>query len=165
MLALVTTVTLVFPLFLANSKAARQIRSAPGRVSTLKSTARSSSTWIPLLPQMYSPSIFSRKKVQSMPFSGIRTGRTAAYSWRARRNRLLALTILGQGSPDRGVTKGPFTSTSQALQASSTSAGRLSFFWARSSMVMPGMVRNSTLPEAISSFNRYLATRRACSMM
>ena len=77
-LAFVATVMLVFPLLLAYSNAFRNSRSAPGLERILKSMARSSPTQIPLLPQMYSPSIFSLKKVQSMPFSGIRMGRTAA---------------------------------------------------------------------------------------
>ncbi len=75
--AFVTMVTFFLPFFLANSNAARAILSLPCLVCTLKSTARSSFTWIPLFPQIYSPSIFSRKKVQSMFLSGILIGRTA----------------------------------------------------------------------------------------
>ena len=112
MLPLVTTVTFFFPFFLAKSKAARAMRSAPGFVRTLKSMARSSLTSMPLLPQMYSPSMFSRKKVQLMPLSGILMGRTAAKRFRPRRSREFALTRFGRPSPALGVTKGPFTRTS-----------------------------------------------------
>ena len=71
------------------------MRSAPGFVRTLKSMARSSLTSMPLLPQMYSPSMFSRKKVQLMPLSGILMGRTAAQRFRPRRSREFALTRFG----------------------------------------------------------------------
>ena len=163
-LALVTTVTLCLPFLRAKSKAARAMRSAPGFVQTLKSMASSSPTRMPRLPRMYSPSMFSRKKVQSMPLSGMRMGRTAAKSWSSLLSRLLAETRLGRPSPARGVMKGPLTSTSHSLQAARTSSGRLCILATRFSMVMPSMVRNSILPEATSSLTSSLATRRACSI-
>ena len=58
--ALVTIAILVLPLFLANSKAARAMRSVPGTVVTLKSIVRLSGSSMPRLPRTYSPSVFSR---------------------------------------------------------------------------------------------------------
>ena len=120
---------------------------------------------MPLLPQIYSPSIFSRKNVQSMFLSGIATGRTAANRSNERRSRLLALTMFGHSSPGRGVTIGPFSSTSHCLTCSSTLSGRLCPRRARSSMVIPLTGRNSSLPAAISSFARNSSTRNACCIM
>ena len=117
------------------------------------------------MPQIYSPSIFSRKKVQSMPFSGILMGRTAAYKSRDRRSMLLAEIRLGHGSPALGVTIGPFNSTSHCFTCSSTHSGRLCRRAARFSMVMPSMWRISIFPLSISGFIRVSSTRRACFMM
>ena len=78
MLALVTMDTRFLPLLRANSKAARAMRRVPGRVVTLKSMASTSGISTPRLPSTYSPSVFSRKKVQSQPSSGMDTGRTLA---------------------------------------------------------------------------------------
>ena len=67
MLALVTMATLVLPLFFAYSKAARAMRFVPGSVVTLKSMHSLPGISTPRLPSTYSPSVFSRKKIQSMP--------------------------------------------------------------------------------------------------
>ena len=78
MFAFVTIATFVFPLFLAYSNAARAMRRVPAFVVTLKSNAKVSGISTPREPKTYSPSVFSRKKVQSMPSSGTATGRTFA---------------------------------------------------------------------------------------
>ncbi len=54
------------------------MRFVPGTVVTLKSMVSMPGTSMPWLPSAYSPSVFSRKKIQSMCFSGTDTGRTLA---------------------------------------------------------------------------------------
>ena len=114
---------------------------------------------------MYSPSMFSRKKVQSMFLSGILIGRTAANSSSPRRSKLFADTRFGHGSPARGVTIGPLMRTLHFLISSNTSSGRLCSFAARFSMVMPSISRISMRPPAISGASRSFRTRSACFMM
>ena len=87
------------------------MRSLPCVVVTVKSKARSSLTWMPLLPRMYAPSVFSRKNVQSMPSLGTCTGLTLANRSSSRLMATLALSMLGQGSPRRGVVVGPLRIT------------------------------------------------------
>ena len=100
-----------------------------------------------------------------MFLSGILIGRTAAKSSNDLLRRLFALTRFGSPSPALGVTIGPLTSTSHFLISSSTSAGRLSIFATRFSIVIPSISRSSILPEAISSAASSFKTRTACFMM
>ena len=102
MLALVTTVTVSFPVRCAWAKAASIIRSEPWLVMTRKSMPRSSVTLTPWLPTAYMSSVFSRKKVQSMPSRGMRTGRMLANRSSSFRMDTLALSRLGQPSPLSG---------------------------------------------------------------
>ncbi len=78
---------------------------------TLKSTARSSVTFIPLFPSTYSPSVFSLKNIQSIPSLGTFTGLTLANKSSSRRMATFALSILGHLSPFFGVYNGPFNKT------------------------------------------------------
>ena len=103
-------------------------------------------TLIPLSPQIYSPSIFSRKNVQSIFLSGILIGLTAANNSNSLLRRLLALTKLGRPSPALGVVIGPFTSTSHSFIWGITSLGRLSILATRFSIVIPSISRISILP-------------------
>ena len=152
--------TLVLPLARAKSKAALAIRRVPASVVTLKSMLSIPGTSTPRLPRAYSPSVFSRKKVQSMPSFGTDTGRTLANRSSSRRMATLALSSV----PPLGVSVGPFNSTSQSLMAASTSSG-MAFPWAvRFSMVSPSMSRSSTRPLAISSASSFSNTRRAWAM-
>ena len=89
-------------------------------------------------------------------------GRTAANSSSSRRSRLLALMRFGRPSPARGVTIGPFSSTSHCLTSASTSGGRLCSLATRFSIVMPSISRISTLPLSISGAANTRNTRRAC---
>ena len=109
--------------------------------------------------------MFSRKNVQSMFLSGILIGRTAAKSSSDLLSRLLALTRFGSPSPALGVTIGPLTSTSHFLISSNTSAGRLSSFATRFSIVIPSISRSSILPDAISSAASSFKIRTACFIM
>ena len=114
---------------------------------------------------MYSPSIFSRKNVQSIPLSLILIGRTAANNSSPLLNKLFALTRFGSPSPALGVTIGPLTRTSHFLISSNTSDGRLSIFATRFSIVIPSISRSSIFPASISSLTSSFTTRTACSMM
>ena len=117
-------------------------------------------TSTPRLPRAYSPSVFSRKKVQSMPSFGTDTGRTLANRSSSRRMATLALSSV----PPLGVSVGPFSSTSQSLMAASTSSG-MALPWAvRFSMVSPSMSRSSTRPQASSAASSFSSTRRAWAM-
>ena len=120
---------------------------------------------MPLSPQIYSPSIFSRKNVQSIFLSAILIGLTAANNSSSLRSKLFALIRFGKPSPALGVTIGPLTNTSQALISGRMSAGRLSIFATRFSIVMPSMVLTSILFSSISSLTSSLRTRRACFMI
>ena len=60
---------------------------------------------------MYSPSVFSLKKTQSMPSAGIRTGLTLAKRSKALRMAMFALSMFGTPLPSSGVVVGPFSRT------------------------------------------------------
>ena len=137
------------------------MRFVPGRVVTLKSMHSLPGISTPRLPSTYSPSVFSRKKIQSMPASGTATGRTLAYRSSSRRRVTLADSMV----PPLGVSVGPFSSTSQVLTALSTSLGTASPFASRFSMVSPSMGFNTMLPAAISSFSKASSTRVLCLEM
>ena len=83
--------------------------------------------------------MFSRKKIQSMPCFGTRTGRTLAKRSSSLRMATLQLSMLGQGSPLRGVVVGPLSVMWYFLISARTSSG-MAFLWAaRFSMVSPSM--------------------------
>jgi len=109
--AFVTIVTFFILFFFAYSNANLIILSDPCVVVTVKSIARSSVTEIPLLPRTYAPSVFSLKKIQSIPSSGIFTGLIFAKRSRYLRIATFALSIFGQGSPSFGVVVGPLRRT------------------------------------------------------
>ena len=160
-LALVTIVTRFLPFALAYSKARRAIRSAPGEVQTLKSNAISSPIFTPWLPSAYMHSVFSLKKVQSIPSSGTLTGRTFAKRSSSFLMATLALSTFCHLSPFLGVVVGPFKMTWHFFSSASTSSGMALPAAARFSMVQPSMTLNSTLPFLTSSANRYSSTRCA----
>ena len=100
-----------------------------------------------------------------MFLSGMRIGRTAANNSSSRRSKLLALIRLGRPSPARGVTIGPFSSTSHCLTSASTSGGRLCSLATRFSIVIPSISRISILPLSISGAASTRSTRNACFIM
>ena len=78
--------------------------------------------------------------------AGILTGRTFAIS-RARRMATLALSMLGQGSPARGVVVGASRMTWHCFSSSSTPSGNTAFSCAaRFSIVRPSMTRKTMSP-------------------
>ena len=109
--------------------------------------------------------MFSRKNVQSIPSSGMRTGRTLANRSSSLRIATLALSILGHPSPFSGVWVGPFRVTWQALMSSITSSGIACILAARFSIVSPSMNLNSTFPWLTSSFRMYSRTFWATALM
>ena len=115
----------------------------------------------PRLPRTYSPSVFSRKNIQSMFFSGMHTGRQLAYKSSSRRMATLALSIL----PPMGVVVGPFSSTSQVLISARTSSGMALPQAMRFSMVSPSICLIMMEPAAISSASSFSSTRVACAVM
>ena len=85
-----------------------------------------------------------------MPSEGTFTGRTFANRSSALRIATFALSILGQGSPARGVVVGPFKITWQAFSSSITSSGIACICATRFSIVSPLISLMQTLPLAIS---------------
>ena len=161
MFALVTMATFFLPFCFAYSKAARAIRFVPDTVVTLKSIAISGVISRPLLPKMYSPSLFSLKKVQSMPSPGILTGRTFANKSSSRRIQTFALSSV----PPCGVAVGPFRITSHFLSFFKTSSGMaLPHFW-RFSKVKPSILTSEILPLFISFSKIFSRTKTAFSII
>ena len=163
--AFVTQQTRVLPFFLAKSNAARAIRAVPSDVVTLKSHESSPGTDTPRLPSTYSPSVFSRKKVQSIPSAGIDTGRTFANRSSSRLMATLALSSSFAPVPPCGVVVGPLRTTLHPRIAASTSSGIALPAASRFSMVSPSISRSSTLPAAISSARSASSTRRASAVI
>ena len=62
----------------------------------------------PFVPTAYMSSVFSRKKVQSTPSLGMRTGRMLAYRSNSFLIPTLQLSMLGHSSPFSGVVVGAF---------------------------------------------------------
>ena len=116
---------------------------------------------MPRLPRAYSPSVFSRKNIQSIPSWGSCTGRTLAKRSSSRRRVTLALSSV----PPLGVVVGPFSSTSQALMSESTSGGTAQPWASRFSRVRPGISRSWILPQASSSASSFSSTRRVWATM
>ena len=137
------------------------MRLVPASVVTLKSMLSFPGTSMPRLPRAYSPSVFSRKNIQSMPSWGISTGRTLAKRSSSRRSVTLALSRV----PPLGVVVGPFKSTSHFFTSASTSGGTAQPWARRFSMVRPWMSLSSMRPEESSSARSFSSTRRAWAIM
>ena len=104
--------------------------------------------------------MFSLKNVQSMPCSGIATGRTFANRSSSLRSATFALSILPHLSPLRGVVVGPFSSTLHAFISFSTSSGTALPAADLFSIVSPSIFLHSSFPAAISSARSL--ERRSC---
>ena len=131
------------------------MRRVPASVVTLKSMLSIPGTSTPRLPRAYSPSVFSRKKVQSMPSFGTDTGRTLANRSNSRRMATLALSSV----PPLGVSVGPFSSTSQSLMAASTSSG-MALPWGNSLMLGPRSTSNWAASSGAAGASTALSSMR-----